>query len=242
MSASADSPSGEMPWGMVATIAIALLAFALGQAVAAVLLSSWLGPAALAGPALPAHGGAVVLVVVAANVVQTVTLVLAARVKAGSAFAYLGLDVPGRRDLLVGLASLVALVVVADGVTLAAGRDLVPPVQIAVWRSAAAQGVLWLLWPALVLVAPIGEEILFRGFVFRGCARSEKSAMPTIVLTAFVFALLHVQYDWVGILLIFAVGLLFGWLRWRTGSTTLVILLHVVLNLEGMIETMVMAG
>ncbi|MDC7786451.1 CPBP family intramembrane metalloprotease [Rhodoplanes sp. TEM] len=239
---SAAEDAGAPPWGIPATLAIAVLAFGLGQAVAAVGLSAWLGPAALAGPALPTDGTAVVLVVLAANLIQTVTLVLAARVRGGAAVAYLGLDVPGRRDVLVGVASLVALVVVADIATVAAGRDLVPPVQIATWRSAAAQGVLPLLWFALVIVAPIGEELLFRGFVFRGCARSDTGAMPTIVLTAFVFALLHVQYDWVGILLIFAVGLLLGWLRWRTGSTTLVILLHVLLNLEGTIETMLMAG
>ncbi|RAI44302.1 CPBP family intramembrane glutamic endopeptidase [Rhodoplanes roseus] len=238
----APESAQAQPWGILATIAIAVLAFALGQAVAAVGLSAWLSPAALAGPALPADGIAVALVVIAANLIQTVTLVLAARVRSDSVLDYLGLDLPARRDLLIGLASLVALVVVADAATLAAGRDLVPPVQIATYRSAAQQGVLPFLWFALVIVAPIGEELLFRGFVFRGCARSDTSAMPTIVFTGFIFALLHVQYDWVGMALIFLVGLLLGWLRWRSGSTTLVILLHLLLNLEGTIETMLMAG
>ncbi|NVO16419.1 MAG: CPBP family intramembrane metalloprotease [Rhodoplanes sp.] len=231
-----------MPWGFVATVAIAVLAFGLGQAVAAVGLSVFLSPEALAAPALPADGAAVAWVVVAANVVQTVTLVLAARVRDPSARAYLGLDLPGRRDLLIGFASLVVLVIAADAATLAAGRDLVPQVQIETYRSAAAQGVLPLLWVALVVVAPVGEELLFRGFVFRGCAVSDTSAPPTIVISSFLFALLHVQYDWVGIVLIFFVGLLLGVLRWRSGSTTLVILLHVALNLEGTIETMIMAG
>ena len=239
---SATEQTGAPPWGIVATVAIAVLAFALGQAVAAAALTAWASPAALSGAVLPADGGAVVLVVLSANLIQTVTLVLAARARSASAFAYLGLDRPARRDVLHGVAGLVALIVVADIVTVAAGRDLVPPIQIAIWRSAAAQGVLPLLWIALVVAAPIGEELLFRGFLFRGCARSDTSAMPTIVLTAFVFALLHVQYDWIGILMIFGVGLLLGWLRWRTGSTTLVILLHVLLNLEGTIETMLMAG
>lgn len=231
-----------VPWGILATIAIAVLAFGLGQAVAAVGLSLWLSPAALAGPALPADGAAVVWVVFAANLVQGVTLVLAARARGPSALAYLGLDVPRRRDLLVGLACLTAFVVAANAATLAVGRDLVPAVQVETYRSAAAQGLLPLLWIALVVVAPIGEELLFRGFVFRGCATSERSAPPTIVVTSFLFALLHVQYDWVGMVLIFLVGLLLGWLRWRSGSTTLVVLLHVALNLEGTIETMVMAG
>ena len=30
-----------------------------------------------------------------------------------------------------------------------------------------------------------------------------------------------------------------GWMRWATGSTILTILLHAMINLEGMIETVV---
>ena len=34
-----------------------------------------------------------------------------------------------------------------------------------------------------------------------------------------------------------AIGLLLGWIRWATGSTTLTIAMHMVINLEAMIET-----
>jgi len=36
---------------------------------------------------------------------------------------------------------------------------------------------------------------------------------------------------------IFAFGLLLGWMRWATGSTILTILLHGLINSEGMFET-----
>jgi membrane protease YdiL (CAAX protease family) len=36
---------------------------------------------------------------------------------------------------------------------------------------------------------------------------------------------------------IFAVGLMLGWFRWATGSTILIILMHVLINFEAMIET-----
>jgi len=36
---------------------------------------------------------------------------------------------------------------------------------------------------------------------------------------------------------IFVLGLLLGWFRWASGSTTLTILMHVLVNFEAMIET-----
>jgi membrane protease YdiL (CAAX protease family) len=36
---------------------------------------------------------------------------------------------------------------------------------------------------------------------------------------------------------IFLFGLLLGFMRWASGSTLLTILLHALINLEGMIET-----
>ena len=56
-------------------------------------------------------------------------------------------------------------------------------------------------------------------------------------MTAGLFAVIHVQYDWFLIAQVFAFGLLFGWMRWATGSTILTTPLHALVNLEGMIET-----
>ncbi len=39
-----------------------------------------------------------------------------------------------------------------------------------------------------------------------------------------------------------AIGPLFGFVRWRTGTTTLVILMHVLLNLESVVETEFVLG
>ena len=43
--------------------------------------------------------------------------------------------------------------------------------------------------------------------------------------------------DWYVIAQIFVFGLLLGWLRWASGSTILTILLHALINAEGMLET-----
>jgi CAAX protease family protein len=80
---------------------------------------------------------------------------------------------------------------------------------------------------------------LFRGFLFRGWARSPRTVWPAIVVISGLWAGLHVQYDWIGVLQIFVVGLFLGWMRWRSGSTLLTFLLHALFNLEGTLETLV---
>ncbi len=53
-----------------------------------------------------------------------------------------------------------------------------------------------LLWLAVVVVTPLGEETLFRGFLYRGWLQSPRDAWLVIVVTALFWALIHVQYDW----------------------------------------------
>jgi membrane protease YdiL (CAAX protease family) len=73
------------------------------------------------------------------------------------------------------------------------------------------------------------EELVFRGFFFTGFAPSI-GAWPAIVLTSAVWAGSHGQYEWFFIGEIFALGVLFGWLRWRSGSTLLTFILHACVN------------
>ena len=81
-----------------------------------------------------------------------------------------------------------------------------------------------------MIVAPLFEEIFFRGFLFRGIANSWLGAPGAIVITAAVWALIHLQYSWTDIGMIFLLGLFLGYARYRTGSTTLTVLLHALWN------------
>ena len=80
---------------------------------------------------------------------------------------------------------------------------------------------------------------MFRGFLFRGWVRSSRSAVPGIVAISALFAAMHVQYDLFGIAQVFLIGLFFAWIRWRSGSTLLTILLHATSNLWATLETMI---
>ena len=63
-----------------------------------------------------------------------------------------------------------------------------------------------------------------------------------MLIISLIWSMLHVQYDWFGTAQVFAIGVLFGFVRWRTGSTTLAILMHVLLNLESVVETVFVMG
>jgi membrane protease YdiL (CAAX protease family) len=105
----------------------------------------------------------------------------------------------------------------------------------ATYRAAKLAGVLPMLWLATVVVAPVAEELLFRGFLHRSWAPSWLGVSGTIILTSALWAALHQQYDPIGILCIFLMGLMLGWLRQRSGSTALTIVLHALNNLFAMI-------
>ena len=137
-------------------------------------------------------------------------------------------------DLLASLC-VVALIAVSNVLLYLTGQDVVTPFQVEVYRSAKENGWLLGLLVAIVIAAPIGEEIAFRGFLYRGWALPGYE-LYAIAATSLAWALLHVQYDWVGIGQIFITGLLLGWFRWASGSTALTILMHALVNLEAMIE------
>jgi uncharacterized protein len=226
-------------WGLAATLGFGILAFVLGQALGVTALTAF---RAFDPQHVDYDGTAIAIVTLIANPVQVVTLVLAVRMTGSDAFAYFGLDMPRRRDIAIAVAALAAVVVLGDALTVALGRELVPAFQLEIHRSARAAGTLPFLWLAIVFAAPVGEELLFRGFLFRGLIHSPRDSLPGILVIALIWSLLHIQYDLFGASLVFALGVMFGYVRLYSGSTTLVILLHVLLNAESVAETLIVLG
>lgn len=74
--------------------------------------------------------------------------------------------------------------------------------------------------PAVSLAAGVGEEAVFRGAL---------QPRLGILLTALLFAAMHVQYQVPGIMLIFVIGIVLGIMR-RLKSTTFTACVHMVYN------------
>jgi membrane protease YdiL (CAAX protease family) len=216
-----------------------ILAFVLSAIAGFAVVLIWRPDAITGGTDMLKDGTLISITTIASAVVQVGTLALAARLAGWPAGEYLGLVRPATRPALIAIAILIVFLPGYDGLTYLLGRDIVTPFQVDTYRSARDGGTLPLLWLAFVIAAPTAEEIIFRGFLFRGWVTSERSAIPGILVITALFAVIHVQYDWFGILQVFVIGLLLGWARWRSGSTLLTILMHMLINLGATVETMI---
>lgn len=240
MTDSLDS-GGLRAWGRFTSLAFGAGAVFIGQTVALAALGWWYGLGVAELAKIGSDGVSVTLIIMVSTPIEVAALVLLAQRTGNDALRYLGLVMPTRGQVVFGVAAVIALIVVGNTVSWLAGRDIVTSFQSDIVRTAGAAGWLPLLWFAIVVVGPIGEEVLFRGFIFRSWLRKPNDTWPAIIVTGALFALLHVQYDWFVIGQVFAFGLLLGWMRWATGSTILTILLHALINFEGMIESMLLS-
>jgi len=82
---------------------------------------------------------------------------------------------------------------------------------------------MWLIMTRILVLVPLGEELLFRG-ALHGWLRRRLSARWTIVTTAAIFAAIHQFLVVLPIAFLFGAGI--GWVRERTGSVIPGIIAH----------------
>jgi len=79
----------------------------------------------------------------------------------------------------------------------------------------------------LGLLAPLAEELVFRGLLY-GWLAGRWSNLVAFILSSLAFAAAHTEP--LHILLVLPLGFWFGWLRWRTGSLVPTIVAHIINN------------
>ncbi len=148
---------------------------------------------------------------------------------AGRGFAeYLALNWPTRSEFLRALAIMAIVVLAEDFVAYFVGELGSSPTNNHV--IVRGPGGLLTVLISYCIAAPIFEELVVRGFMFRGWSQSFLGPIGAIVLTSAVWAISHTQYDWFGRLEIFGIGLALGHFRWRSDSTWLAVMVHSGLN------------
>ncbi|MGH9862465.1 MAG: lysostaphin resistance A-like protein, partial [Candidatus Acidiferrales bacterium] len=107
-----------------------------------------------------------------------------------------------------------------------------PPRELAIDRMMSTRASAELVIAAALLVAPLVEELLFRGYIYtllEGLWGSNRA----VVTSGLLFGALHAPQLWPGyfqMALLCVVGLIFSLTRARTGSTTASISLHFAYN------------
>jgi len=108
-----------------------------------------------------------------------------------------------------------------------------PAIPTPVENLISGRGSLFLVAFFAVVLGPVFEELLFRGFLLPLLNRA-LGAWPAILLAAAGFGLLHgaqYQWSWKHLLLVGLAGVAFGYARYKTGSTAAGALLHGGYNL-----------
>lgn len=91
--------------------------------------------------------------------------------------------------------------------------------------------VLW-VWLAVAVVAPIGEELVFRGLIFERLAAINQAV--AWLGSSVLFALVHWQYNWFGLLAIFVLALFLCYVRVKSGGLVLPVAIHSLNNAVAM--------
>jgi uncharacterized protein len=155
---------------------------------------------------------------------------------------YLALRWTSWQNVVIGIVAMVIVVAGWDMISRATGREVTPGFMGDVLQSARADGALWLLVLAFAVAAPITEEFFARGFLYRGWSESFLGAPGAILLSSLVWTSLHLQYDWFFLGEVFSIGLVLGYIRYRSRSIWLTVLLHGLNNLAAVVQTIILTG
>ena len=170
----------------------------------------------------------------ATTVVCSGLILLIIRLRRNATIAnYLALRSVSLQTLLFLGVLVLGWIVTWDNVTLLLGKRVVPQLMLDAYQTA---GWLPLLWLAIVVMAPLSEEIFFRGFLLAGLRQSWLGNMGAVLLTSLAWASIHLQNDASEKASIFIFGLLLGAARVKTESLWSCLGMHMLLNLAATIQ------
>ena len=232
-----DSPPAPIrPWGFWATIGLTFGIFILWVIAQGFVFATWLLISHTRMSSTEANSNGFVIALTACATAPLVLLFawLFSWTRAGSrALEYLAVRrAPAREFFRWGIV-MVLLVILSDGLTKLMGRPVVPDNMVEAYQTARF---LPLFWFTLLVVAPLTEETLFRGFLFEGILHSKSGVRGAFIITAGCWASIHLQYDWYGKATIFVFGLILAYVRLRTGSILVTMCLHGLMNLVATLE------
>ena len=222
----------ESPWGPGSAVAVAIVA-ALAPAFIVFGLTVWLAdvdPATLAG----AHtlASPLFLLQMVLGQIFSLAIIWFAAGRGGQRTQVLRLR-PREETPVLTAAGLGLLLIAA-----------IAPVELLLYRLAGLELFTdgrWLLdglrseywWGVLiaaVVLAPLWEELVFRGFLLSALAKTRLGFWPAAVISSVLWTGLHAGYSWPGLVSVFLAGLGLSWIMQRTGSMKAVVVAHAVIN------------
>ena len=85
-----------------------------------------------------------------------------------------------------------------------------------------------LLFIGVSIIAPLGEELLFRGFFQQILEKHWEDITRAVLITSLFFAMIHMNPYW--FVQIYILGIVLGFLAWKTNSVLPSLILHSINN------------
>ena len=232
------------PWGLWATLGVSAIIFAIFSIIQILVATVFVSLAKANHPeldlevyakSLSSNGFCIAIMAIVSGVICTpLTLLLTKLRKNISIKNYIGFREPLKREWVQWILILAAFLFLSDGMSLLLHQPIIPPFMVDAYNTASSLPALLF---AIVVVAPIFEEVFFRGFLFQGIRYSQLGPIGAIGITSLFWAVIHLQYDIYGIATVFAIGLLFGIARLKTDSIHLLMVMHSLVGLAATLET-----
>jgi membrane protease YdiL (CAAX protease family) len=89
-----------------------------------------------------------------------------------------------------------------------------------------------------VVLAPLAEEYVFRGFLFGAFQNTRLGVVGSAILLSVAWSVMHWGYSSQNLVALFGLGLLFAYIVWRTGSLWPAIIGHGANNLVAVVALM----
>ena len=84
---------------------------------------------------------------------------------------------------------------------------------------------------SVIIIAPIAEEFIFRGFLYSQLSRTKLGPWGAVTLSSFLWTVIHFQYEVLILIVLFIFGIFLGYIRMAYESLSLPIMLHGINNL-----------
>ena len=130
-----------------------------------------------------------------------------------------------KKDLLYGCAFLVLFIIFEELYMLALGIEM-PEGFITFMLSEPL--ILGLI--SVIIIAPIAEEFIFRGFLYSQLSRTKLGPWGAVTLSSLLWTAIHFQYEALILVVLFGFGIFLGYIRMAYNNLSLPIALHAINN------------
>jgi len=235
--------SRETPWGMWGTVGWGLLVAGVFTILQGLVLAGFVASEVASNPdadlyaaarGLGGNGFVMTLATFVTTPLCIGLIALLVRLRKGPTIArYLGLKAIAPRTMLFWLGIVTLFALIAEFLAHLLGRPYMPDFMVDAYATAYFAPLFWL---AIIVAAPLFEEVFFRGFLFEGFQHSRLGPLGAVFLTSLAWTILHVQYGAYELGTIFGLGVVFGVARLKTQSIYPPLAMHSLFNLFAMAQ------